>query len=373
MHCVCLVSDCVEKTASMLFFYQLHSFIVLFVVIKVEPIMGPMMLDLSGYELTAEEKEKLEHPLLGGIILFTRNYHDKPQLKALVKQIRSTARNDLVIAVDHEGGRVQRFRDGFSPIPAMGSLYQKAGRDIHKAQHYSDQFGWLMAVELLACDIDISFAPVLDIHGVSEVIGDRSFDANQDIIVALASHFMQGMRRAGMKTTGKHFPGHGNVKEDSHIALPVDKRSKDTIFAEDMRVFTDIHELGLLDAVMPAHVIYPDVDALPAGFSQVWVQQILRHQLKFDGVVFSDDLSMQGAAHIGSFVDRAQTALQAGCDMVLVCNDIVASEQVLDGVSNNYPVSSRIARMCKLPMDLADISHNPHYRQAIKLLEQFYA
>jgi beta-N-acetylhexosaminidase len=334
--------------------------------------MGPMMLDLSGYELTAEEKEKLQHPLLGGIILFSRNYYDKPQIIELVRQTRQFARNKLLIAVDHEGGRVQRFRDGFSAIPAMGSLYQKADCELSIAQNYAYQFGWLMAAELLDCDIDISFAPVLDINGVSDVIGDRSFHESMDCIVPLASEFMRGMRSAGMKTTGKHFPGHGNVKEDSHIAMPIDKRPKEDIFSSDMAIFKMMQQRDLLDAVMPAHVIYPDVDELPAGFSEKWVKQILRGSLGFDGVVFSDDLSMQGAAHIGSFVERAEAALNAGCDMVLVCNDVRASDQVLDGIPSNYTASPRIARMCKAILSGEPLVEQAQYQTALRALDTFY-
>lgn len=335
--------------------------------------MGPMMLDLSGYELTAEEKEKLEHPLLGGIILFSRNYHDKPQLIELVRQTRQFSRNKLLIAVDHEGGRVQRFREGFSAIPAMGSLYQRADNDLTVAQNYAYQFGWLMAAEILECDIDISFAPVLDINGVSEVIGDRSFHESMDCILPLASEFMRGMHSAGMKTTGKHFPGHGNVKEDSHFAMPVDKRSKEDIFDHDMEIFRVMHQQNLLDAVMPAHVIYPDVDELPAGFSEKWIKQILRKSLGFDGVVFSDDLSMQGAVHIGNFVERAEAALIAGCDMVLVCNDAKASEQVLDGIPSDYSASQRIATMSRSIHSTQILSKTENYRTALKTLDSFYA
>jgi beta-N-acetylhexosaminidase len=334
--------------------------------------MGPMMLDLSGYELTAEEKEKLQHPLLGGIILFTRNYHDKPQLIELVRQIRQFSRNKVLIAVDHEGGRVQRFREGFSAIPAMGSLYQRANNDITVAQNYAYQFGWLMAAEILEYDIDISFAPVLDINGVSDVIGDRSFHQSTECIIPMASEFMRGMRSTGMKTTGKHFPGHGNVKEDSHIAMPVDKRSKDEIFSQDMAVFKTMHQHNLLDAVMPAHVIYPDVDDLPAGFSEKWIKQILRGTLGFDGVVFSDDLSMHGAVHIGGFVERAEAALNAGCDMVLVCNDVHASEQVLDGIPSDYCASPRIATMRKAIQAREPLVNQAQYQIARKALDTFY-
>lgn len=307
--------------------------------------MGPIMLDLTGYEVTPDEKEILDHPLIGGIILFSRNYHDHQQLSELITQIKDATRNDIIIAVDHEGGRVQRFREGFSAIPAMGDIFQKCNGDFDKASEYAKQFGWLMAAEVLAFGIDISFAPVLDINGNSEVIGDRSFSDNPEIIIQMASRFIEGMHDAGMKSTGKHFPGHGNVQEDSHIAIPVDKRGKEEILNYDMRVFQAINDRGLLDAVMPAHVIYPEVDKLPAGFSREWIRGILRKNMNFDGVVFSDDLSMEGATVIGDFADRSKAALDAGCDMVLVCNHREGAVKVIDSLPSTYLASERLPKM----------------------------
>lgn len=336
--------------------------------------MGPLMLDLSACELTPEEIDMLDHPLVGGIILFTRNYHDQKQLSDLVQQTRRHARNDILIAVDHEGGRVQRFREGFSLIPAMGKLYKKAAGDSRKARHYACQFGWLMASEVLAFDIDISFAPVLDIWGVSDVIGDRSFHANPEIIVDIASEFIKGMHLAGMKSTGKHFPGHGNVKEDSHIAIPIDARPEQEILDTDMAIFTQIHQRGLLDAIMPAHVIYPSVDDLPAGFSDVWINTHLRSTLGFDGVVFSDDLSMQGAAQIGSFPERATRALNAGCDMVLVCNDPEGAGQVIDGLPSDFKASHRSQSMRKNSVPIFPaLINTQQYKDAKKTLDLFHA
>ncbi|WP_299071762.1 beta-N-acetylhexosaminidase [uncultured Paraglaciecola sp.] len=334
------------------------------------------MLDVSGYELTHEEIEMLDHPLVGGLILFSRNYHDQKQLTDLVQHIRDTSRNQILIATDHEGGRVQRFRQGFNQIPAMGSIAQQTNDSSENAGYLCEQFGWLMAAELLAFDIDISFAPVLDIHGVSEVIGDRSFHQQPKQIVQLASEFIKGMHRAGMRATGKHFPGHGNVLEDSHVAMPVDKRSKNDIFSLDMAIFKAIHQQGLLDAVMPAHVIYPDVDALPAGFSQIWVKQILRQQLNFDGVVFSDDLSMQGAVQMGGIVERAELAIAAGCDMVLVCNDPLGATQVIDGLPTDLGLSKNsVARLKRLRkqqgMDFASLLKTTEHQQASSVLQQF--
>jgi beta-N-acetylhexosaminidase len=340
--------------------------------------MGPLMLDVSGFELTHEEIDILDHPLVGGLILFSRNYHDQKQLSDLVRHVRSVARNDLLIATDHEGGRVQRFREGFSKIPAMGSIALQSNENIQQSGYLCEQFGWLMAAELLAFDIDISFAPVLDIHGVSAVIGDRSFHQLPDEIVQLASQFIKGMHRAGMSATGKHFPGHGNVLEDSHTAMPLDKRSKKDIFALDMAIFKAIHQQGLLDAVMPAHVIYPDVDDLPAGFSQKWIKQILRQELTFNGVVFSDDLSMQGAVQMGDIVERAKLALDAGCDMVLVCNDPKGTAKVIDGLPSDMDLQiNSLARIKSLrkteTSDFSTLKNTSDYQAASKVLDQFYA
>lgn len=338
--------------------------------------MGPLMLDVSDCELTPEEIDILDHPLVGGLILFSRNFYDQKQLKDLVKHIRSVARNDLLIATDHEGGRVQRFRQGFSQIPAMGKIASSSQFDL-SPKLLSEYFGWLMAAELLAFDIDISFAPVLDIHGVSQVIGDRSFHQQPEQIITLASAFIRGMHRAGMSATGKHFPGHGNVLEDSHIAMPVDKRSKDEIFTVDMAIFNAIHQQGLLDAVMPAHVIYPAVDDLPAGFSEKWIQQILRQDMQFDGVVFSDDLSMQGAVQMGGIVKRAKLAIAAGCDVVLVCNDPTGAVKVIDGLSSKttkLPESNRLQRLRKSQSaDFASLTSSSDYQDATRMLDRFYA
>jgi beta-N-acetylhexosaminidase len=336
------------------------------------------MLDVSGFELTLEEIDILDHPLVGGLILFSRNYHDQKQLSDLVRHIRMVTRNDILIATDQEGGRVQRFRQGFSDIPAMGSIHLQTDGDIQQSGYLCEQFGWLMAAELLAFDIDISFAPVLDIHGVSAVIGDRSFHQQPDIIVQLASKYIKGMHRAGMSATGKHFPGHGNVLEDSHIAMPVDKRSREEIFALDMAIFKSIHQQGLLDAVMPAHVIYPDVDDLPAGFSQQWIKQILRQELDFNGVVFSDDLSMQGAVQMGNIVERAELAIEAGCDMVLVCNDPKGAVKVIDelpsGMSLHKNSLERITRLRKTTsVDFSTLKKTTEHQIASKVLDQFYA
>lgn len=337
--------------------------------------MGPIMLDVAGYELSVEEKEILAHPLVGGLILFTRNYFDQHQLMELVRQVRQSAKSDILIAVDHEGGRVQRFREGFSRIPAMGSLWKQESPPDDKSLYLAKEFGWLMAAELFAFDIDISFAPVLDIWGISDVIGDRSFHQLPQHIVPLACAFIQGMRETGMKSTGKHFPGHGNVKEDSHIALPVDKRNKEEIMSLDMKIFERVNQQGLLDAVMPAHIIYPDVDHLPAGFSEVWIKRILRQKMGFNGVVFSDDLSMKGAEHLGSYSQRAHAALEAGGDMALVCNNPKGAIEVLDQLDINTPSTGRVKSMLKTAShpSLQALKQSQRFQKAQSELEKYYA
>lgn len=309
--------------------------------------LGPVMIDLVGTEITPAERKMLLHANTGGVILFTRNFESIEQLEALTAEIHQLREPHLLIAVDHEGGRVQRFREGFTRLPAMATLGQIYHRDKNKGRKLAEKTGWLMASECLAVGIDFSFAPVLDMgHGVSGVIGDRAFDSSADIISVLAHEFMLGMKRAGMAATGKHFPGHGSVKEDSHVAHPVDQRSLADIMMQDAIPFERMIGYGLA-AIMPAHVVYPQVDEKAAGYSERWVRQILRQQLGFEGVVFSDDLSMEAAAPAGSYVDRAKQALGAGCDMVLVCNHSNEAKEVLEGLGdyNNMTSAMRLVRM----------------------------
>lgn len=294
--------------------------------------IGNLMMDLTGTDLSAEEVDLLAHPAIGGVIFFTRNYESTEQLRALVKLVRMAAQRPLLLAVDHEGGRVQRFRPQFTRLPAIAKLGEQYVQDPLEARQLAKRLGWLMAAELRAVDIDISFAPVLDLnYGVSQVIGDRSFHRDPDIVAELASAYISGMREAGMASTGKHFPGHGFVEADSHLAIPLDLRSKEQIMQTDVIPFAKLMRQGL-NAVMPAHVIYEQVDTQPAGFSRIWLQDILRQQLGFTGVIFSDDLSMEAAGVVGSYAERAEAALAAGCDMILACNQRAGIIEILDKV-----------------------------------------
>lgn len=291
---------------------------------------GPLMLDIEGVQLNEEDRALLAEPAVGGLILFSRNFESLAQLQALLNEIRQI-RPGLLIGVDHEGGRVQRFRQSFSRIPPMGKLGELYRGDPEQARQVAFSCGWLLAAELLAVGVDFSFAPVLDReYGRSRVIGDRAFSDQPEVILALAESLIEGMHQAGMATTGKHFPGHGYVVADSHVDIPRDVRQFETISADDMSIFSHLIQQGKLNAIMPAHVIYEQVDASPAGFSRYWLQEVLREQLRFEGVIFSDDLSMEGAGVAGSYAKRAEAALAAGCDMVLVCNNRAGALEVLE-------------------------------------------
>ena len=290
---------------------------------------GPVMLDVEGLALTADDRERLAHPLVGGVILFTRNYADRAQLAALTASIRALRDPALVIGVDHEGGRVQRFRAGFTAIPPMRLLGETWDRDVAQAARDAEALGRMIAGELRPLAIDFSFTPVLDLaYGSSAVIGDRAFHRNPNAVAHLATALRRGLNAGGKAAVGKHFPGHGFVAADSHTDVPVDGRPMAAIAADDLVPFGALVRGGL-EAVMPAHVIYPDVDAKPAGYSRVWLQEVLRGRLGFDGMIFSDDLGMAGAHTAGDIVARAEAAVEAGCDVVLVCNDAAASDDLL--------------------------------------------
>lgn len=293
--------------------------------------IGPVMIDIEGQELTAEDRKLLRHPLVGGLIFFARNFRDRVQIEALAADIRSE-RPELLLAVDQEGGRVQRFKGEFTLLPSMQALVARA--DLQRLE----DAGWLLASELLAVGVDFSFAPVLDADDSHcRIVGDRSFAADPRRVGPLVRAFMRGMHRAGMATTGKHFPGHGNVLEDSHEELPVDERSLEEVMNSDAIPFVESLDAGELDAVMPAHIRFARVDQQPVGFSRFWLQDILRGKLGFDGVIFSDDLSMEGAGAAGGYGARIRAAMDAGCDMGLVCNSRLGALQALEALENFVP------------------------------------
>jgi beta-N-acetylhexosaminidase len=304
--------------------------------------LGPLMVDLAGTELSAEDSELLCNPLVGGVVLFTRNYTDHRQLQRLCASIHALREPRLLVAVDQEGGRVQRFRDDFTRLPPMAALGALHDRDTDRARNLTERLGWLMASELLACGVDVSFAPVLDLRR-GTAIGDRAFHRDPVTVGSLGSALMRGMRKAGMAATGKHFPGHGSVNVDSHVATPVDERDYANLVNHDLLPFTHAIRNGL-GAVMAAHVVFSHVDALPACFSSVWLQDRLRDTLKFDGAVLTDDLSMAGAAVVGDTLSRVQHALTAGCDVVLVCNDRQACIDVVDGLQYEDDPISQLRR-----------------------------
>ncbi|WP_417697613.1 beta-N-acetylhexosaminidase [Psychromonas sp.] len=334
--------------------------------------MRPIILDVAGYQLTTVEQEYLAHPLVAGVILFTRNFDNVVQLKELVQQIRLYAKQPILIGVDHEGGRVQRFRNGFTTLPACGDLLNKAD-SFEQTLSLAKASAFVMASELLSCDIDLSFAPVLDINGISDVIKERAFSSDKQQVTKIAIAYIEGMKQAGMASTGKHFPGHGSVKADSHIALPVDARPKEEIFKQDMLPFIELINANKLDAIMPSHVVYSDCDSLPCGFSDYWLQQILKSKLGFKGAIISDDISMHGASFVGNHLSRAEGALKAGCDFILACNDAPAAMTILDGLSAQAKNSvSLIKRLAADKGKLAQpLANNTLWQQSKHMIEQF--
>ncbi|WP_430318126.1 beta-N-acetylhexosaminidase [Pseudomonas nitroreducens] len=320
---------------------------------------GSLMLDIGGTWLTAEDRQILRHPEVGGLIIFARNIESPRQVRELMAAIRAV-RPDLLLAVDQEGGRVQRLRQGFLRLPAMRAIADNAN-----AERLAEQCGWLMATEVLAVGLDLSFAPVLDLdHQRNAVVGSRAFEGNPERAVALAGAFIRGMRAAGMASTGKHFPGHGWAEVDSHVGIPEDERTLQQIRAVDLVPFQRLS--GELDALMPAHVIYPQVDPNPAGFSRRWLQDILRGELGFDGVIFSDDLSMAGAHVVGDAANRIEAALSAGCDMGLVCNDRASAELALSALQRlKVSGPQRLERMRARAWPGTEYKQLPRWQQAV--------
>ncbi|MET0335862.1 MAG: beta-N-acetylhexosaminidase [Rhizobacter sp.] len=343
---------------------------------------APVVLDIAGTKLNADDRRRLQHPLTGGLIFFARNWQNRQQLTELAAEIKSI-RPDVLISVDHEGGRVQRFRtDGFTHLPPMRALGELWMRDALTATDAATAAGYVLGAELRACGVDLSFTPVLDLdHGGSGVIGDRAFHRDARVATVLAKSLMHGLLLSGMANCGKHFPGHGFVKADSHTEVPVDKRSLKAILQDDAMPYEWLSTS--LTSVMPAHVIYPKVDAQPAGFSPRWLKDILRQQLGFTGAIFSDDLSMEGAKVAGSAVEGAIAALQAGCDMVLLCNQSLDGgrpvDELLDGLQSAAdagqwsPDADSEARRIKLlpqtaPLAWDELMHDAAYQRALERL-----
>ncbi len=331
------------------------------------------MVDVQGLELAAEEREMLQHPAVGGVILFSRNYESVEQLRRLADDIHALREPPLLIAVDQEGGRVQRFRDGFFRLPPVGSIGAAFCNDSRKALRLSREAGWLMASEVLSVGVDLSFAPVLDLDlGISTVIGDRAFDRNPETVTELALAYQRGMHEAGMASVGKHFPGHGGVAADSHHSLPEDERSYADLELQDLIPFERLVRNGL-NGIMAAHVLYPHIDTQPAGFSRTWLTGVLRESMGFQGVIFSDDLSMGGAEWAGDYPTRARMALDAGCDMVLVCNQPQYAAQVVESlVAYNDPAANlRLARMHgATSLQRKELTATERWQSAVSLLEQ---
>ena len=333
--------------------------------------MGPLVIDIEGLRLTAEDRRRIAHPLTGMVILFTRNFSDCEQLQALCREIHSL-RPGIVIAVDHEGGRVQRFREGFTEIPAMAALGRLYEADPLKAMQTASAVAYVLAAELRACGVDMTFAPCLDIDFQrSTIIGHRALSGQAAAVTALATALIEGMRQAGMSNCGKHFPGHGWVKADSHLELPVDERALDLIRSDDLVPYRYLSQI--LDSVMAAHVLYPAVDSHAAGFSTFWLKTLLRVELGFTGAIFSDDLSMKGAVSEGSILERAQAALHAGCDMLIVCNDFEAIDSLLAGLSFS-DFSERNDRVRRLlpkgeALSWSELKQSPRYRCAKAITE----
>ena len=309
--------------------------------------LGPVMLDIEGQSLSPADRDLLREPAVGGVILFTRNFESAEQITDLVADIRALRSQPLLIAVDHEGGRVQRFREGFTRIPPMRRIGHEYDRDSESGLLAAREAGWLIASELRAVGIDLCFAPCVDLDwGVSEIIGDRAFHRKPEVVADLANAFARGLRSAGMAAVAKHFPGHGAVLADSHLKLPVDRRDYNVLL-DDMRPYERLIGNGAIAGVMLAHIVYEQIEAQPAGFSELWIQRELRSRLGFGGAVFCDDLSMKATRGYGSMAERGRLALDAGCDMILVCNDRDAAHQAVDAL-NAYTNPLSLVRLARL-------------------------
>ncbi len=309
--------------------------------------LGPVMLDIEGHSLSPADRALLREPAVGGVILFTRNYESADQIADLATEIRALRSPRLLIAVDHEGGRVQRFRDGFTQIPPMRGIGREYDRDAESGLRAAREAGWLIGSELRAVGIDLCFAPCVDLDwGVSEIIGDRAFHDKPDVVADLANAFARGLRSAGMAAVAKHFPGHGAVLADSHLKLPIDRRDYGLIL-DDMRPYERLIGNGAIAGVMLAHIVYEQIDAQPAGFSELWIQRELRSRLGFGGAVFCDDLSMKATRGYGRMAERGRLALDAGCDMILVCNDRDAAHEAVDAL-NSYSNPLSLVRLARL-------------------------
>lgn len=338
-------------------------------------LLGPVMVDINGFELTEDDKTLLLNPLVGGVILFTRNFETQSQIFKLIQSIKNLRAPALLVAIDHEGGRVQRFRDPFTVIPALNHLGKMYDNEPTKALDDAEIFGWLTAIELLAFGVDFSFTPVLDIdYAVSGVIGDRAFHSQAKVISKIAAAYIKGLHHAGMKSTGKHFPGHGGTAADSHTDIPVDTREFNELLENDILPFSELIP-DLLDAIMPAHVIYEKVNAIPAGFSPFWLKEVLRDKLKFEGVIFSDDLDMKGASSISEYyAGRAQAALDAGCDMVLVCNNREGALDVINNLtySNSDESSQHLLKMRgQDTMSWDALIQTPQWKDAVNIVSNY--
>jgi len=327
--------------------------------------LGPLMVDIAGTELSAEDVRVLSHPMVGSVLLFTRNYSNPRQAAALTAAIRALRTPHLLIAVDHEGGRVQRFREGFTRLPAARLLGRRFDEDRRDALALAQSVGWLMAGELRAVGVDFSFAPCIDLdYGVSEIIGDRAFHSDPDTVAALAVATMTGMREAGMAAVAKHFPGHGAVVADSHIALPVDRREFVDLEA-DIRPYRPLIDNNL-PGIMAAHVVFPAMDALPASLSKRWITGVLRGEMGFHGCVFADDLTMAGAAAFGDAMARVELALASGCDVLPICNDRHSVELVLGRFGANVGSAASQARLVRMRARGEPPAHlcaDPHWQE----------